>query len=74
MCVKVGPQTSPTPAEYRSLNNGGGGCTVLIVHFHIRFIFEVMEFLKNGHGKSWKSHRIIILDLSGKPGIPQGVI
>ena len=30
-------------------------------------IYEVMEFLKNGHGKSWESHGILFPDLCGNP-------
>ena len=28
------------------------------------YIYEVMEFLKNVHGKSWESHGISFLDLT----------
>ena len=31
-------------------------------------VHEVMEFLKKGHGKSWKSHGISFPDLCGNPG------
>ena len=31
------------------------------------FVYEVMEFLKNGRGKSWKSHGISFPDLCGNP-------
>ena len=30
-------------------------------------VYEVMEFLKNGHAKSWKSHGISFPDLCGNP-------
>ena len=28
-------------------------------------VYEVMPFLKNGHGKSWESHVILFSDLCG---------
>ena len=33
------------------------------------FCYEAMEFLKNGHGKSWKSHGISFPDVCGNPVI-----
>ena len=45
----------------------GGVSTFLNAHFYIRL--QSHRILKNGHGKSWKSHGISFPDLCGNPGM-----
>ena len=37
------------------------------VQYIFILVYEVMEFLINGHGKSWKRHGISFADIRGNP-------